>query len=181
VEELDAVNNPEDAAMGTRKEPFARELWFEQADFMENPPKKYFRLAPGAEVRVRWSYIIKCTGVVKNERGEVVELHCTYDPATRGGDSPDGRKVKSTMHWVSAPHARQAGTGTGCAGCPSGARGGGAAFDLDALDSRSVHPRASGHAVGGREQELGAERRQQVPPLAQGRAGPSRREDRPGV
>ncbi|MEW5717195.1 MAG: glutamine--tRNA ligase/YqeY domain fusion protein [Chloroflexota bacterium] len=107
VEELDAVNNPEDAAMGTRKAPFARELWIEQADFMENPPKKYFRLAPGAEVRLRWAYIIKCTGVVKNERGEIVEVRCTYDPATLGANPPD-RKIKGTIHWVSAQHARPA-------------------------------------------------------------------------
>ncbi len=107
VEELDAVNNPEDAARGTRKVPFARELWIEQADFMENPPKKYFRLAPGAEVRLRWAYIIKCTGVVKNERGEIVEVRCTYDPATLGAN-PTDRKIKGTIHWVSAQHARPA-------------------------------------------------------------------------
>ena len=107
AEELDAVNNPEDAAMGTRKVPFARELWIEQADFMENPAKKYFRLAPGAEVRLRWSYIIKCTGVVKNERGEIVEVRCTYDPSTLGSN-PTDRKIKGTIHWVSAQHARPA-------------------------------------------------------------------------
>jgi glutaminyl-tRNA synthetase len=107
VEELDAVNNPEDAARGTRKVPFARELWIEQADFMENPPKKYFRLAPGAEVRLRWAYIVKCTGVVKNARGEIVEVRCTYDPATLGAN-PTDRKIKGTIHWVSAQHARPA-------------------------------------------------------------------------
>ena len=107
VEELDAVNNPEDAARGTRKVPFARELWIEQADFMENPSKKYFRLAPGAEVRLRWSYIIKCTGVVKNERGETVEVRCTYDPSTLGSN-PTDRKIKGTIQWVSAQHARPA-------------------------------------------------------------------------
>ncbi len=104
VEELDAVNNPEDATMGTRKVPFARELWIEQDDFREDPPKKYFRLAPGAEVRLRWAYIIKCTGVVKNARGEIVEVRCTYDPTTLG-TNPTDRKVKGTIHWVSAHHA----------------------------------------------------------------------------
>ncbi|MBI5304049.1 MAG: glutamine--tRNA ligase/YqeY domain fusion protein [Chloroflexi bacterium] len=103
VEELDAVNNPEDATMGTRKVPFARELWIDQDDFREDPPKKYFRLAPGAEVRLRYAYIVKCTSVVHNERGEVVEVRCTYDPATRGGSTD--RKVKGTIHWVSAQHA----------------------------------------------------------------------------
>jgi glutaminyl-tRNA synthetase len=106
VEEMDAVNNPEDAAMGTRKVPFARELWIEQDDFREDPPKKYFRLSPGAEVRLRYAYIVKCTGVVHNERGEVIEVRCTYDPATRGGSAD--RQVKGTIHWVSAQHARPA-------------------------------------------------------------------------
>ena len=105
VEELDAINNPEDASAGTRKTPFARVLYIERDDFLENPPKKFFRLAPGREVRLRYAYFVKCVGVVKNDRGEVVELHCTYDPATRGGDSPDGRKVDATLHWVSAEHA----------------------------------------------------------------------------
>ncbi|HSW49649.1 MAG TPA: glutamine--tRNA ligase/YqeY domain fusion protein [Bryobacteraceae bacterium] len=106
VEEMDAVNNPEDASMGTRKVPFSRVLYIEQDDFRENPPKQYFRLAPGSEVRLRYGYFIRCTGVVKNdETGEVTELHCTYDPATRGGNAPDGRKVKATIHWVSAAHA----------------------------------------------------------------------------
>jgi glutaminyl-tRNA synthetase len=105
-EELDAVNNPEDAAAGTRKVPFSRVLYIERDDFMENPPKEFFRLAPGREVRLRYAYFIKCTGVVKDPAtGEVKELRCTYDPATRGGDSPDGRKPKATMHWVSAKHA----------------------------------------------------------------------------
>ncbi len=105
-EEFDAVNNPEDAAAGTRKVPFGRELWIEREDFMENPPPKFYRLAPGREVRLRYAYFIKCVDVVKDPKtGEVVELRCTYDPATRGGDSPDGRKVKATMHWVSAAHA----------------------------------------------------------------------------
>lgn len=104
-EELDAVNNPEDPGMGTRKVPFSRELYIERDDFQEDPPKKFFRLAPGREVRLRYAYFITCVDVVKNESGEITELHCTYDPATRGGDSPDGRKVKSTLHWVSAKHA----------------------------------------------------------------------------
>src|SRR5271166_1269141 len=105
VEEMDAVNNPEDAGAGTRKVPFARVLYIEQDDFRENPPKGYFRLSPGREVRLRYGYFITAKSVVKNDRGEVVEVHCTYDPATRGGNAPDGRKVKSTIHWVSAEHA----------------------------------------------------------------------------
>ncbi len=105
VEEMDAINNPEDPAAGTRKVPFSRELFIEQEDFMEDPPKKFYRLAPGREVRLRYAYFVTCTDVVKNENGRVVELHCTYDPATRGGDAPDGRKVKSTLHWVSAAHS----------------------------------------------------------------------------
>jgi glutaminyl-tRNA synthetase len=105
VEEMDAVNNPEDEAAGSRKVPFTRELYIEQDDFREVPPPKYFRLSPGREVRLRYGYFITCTGVVKNEKGEVVEVHCTYDPATRGGNAPDGRKVKSTIHWVSAAQA----------------------------------------------------------------------------
>jgi glutaminyl-tRNA synthetase len=106
VEELDAINNPEDPAMGTRKIPFSRELYIEQDDFMEDPPKKFFRLGPGREVRLRYAYFITCVDVVKDPgTGEVIELHCTYDPQTRGGDAPDGRKVKGTLHWVSASHA----------------------------------------------------------------------------
>ncbi|MEJ2164863.1 MAG: glutamine--tRNA ligase/YqeY domain fusion protein [Desulfobacterales bacterium] len=106
VEELEAVNNPEDPALGTRTVPFARELYIERDDFMEDPPKKFFRLAPGREVRLRYAYFVKCTDVVKDPAtGEVVELRCTYDPATRGGDAPDGRKVKGTLHWVSAQHS----------------------------------------------------------------------------
>ncbi len=105
VEEVDVINNPEDAAAGTRKVPFSRELYIEREDFMENPPKKFFRLSPGNEVRLRCAYFIRCTGVVKDDSGEIVELHCTYDPATRGGDAPDGRRVKATMHWVSAAQA----------------------------------------------------------------------------
>ncbi|MFH1737778.1 MAG: glutamine--tRNA ligase/YqeY domain fusion protein [bacterium] len=107
-EELDAINNPEDESAGTRKVPFSRELYIERDDFMEDPPRKFFRLAPGREVRLRYAYFITCQEAIKNEKGEFVELRCTYDPATRGGDSPDGRKVKSTIHWVSAKHAVQA-------------------------------------------------------------------------
>jgi len=106
VEELDAVNNPEDPDAGTRKVPFSRVLYIEQEDFREDAPEKYFRLVPGREVRLRYAYFITCVDVLKDEQsGEVVEVHCTYDPATQGGDSPDGRKVKSTLHWVSAEHA----------------------------------------------------------------------------
>jgi glutaminyl-tRNA synthetase len=105
TEELESVNNPEDQAAGTRLVPFGRELYIERDDFMEDPPKKFFRLAPGREVRLRYAYFITCREVVKNDNGEVVELRCTYDPETRGGDSPDGRKVKATLHWVSAAHA----------------------------------------------------------------------------
>jgi glutaminyl-tRNA synthetase len=105
VEQLEAVNNPEDPGAGTRKVPFSRELFIEQDDFMEEPPKKFYRLAPGREIRLRYAYFVTCTDVVKNENGQVVELHCTYDPATRGGDALDGRKVKATLHWVSAPHS----------------------------------------------------------------------------
>jgi glutaminyl-tRNA synthetase len=102
IEEMDAVNNPEDASAGTRKVPFSRVLYIEQDDFREDPPKGYFRLSPGREVRLRYGYFITCTRVVKNDKGGVMEVHCTYDPATRGGNAPDGRKVKSTIHWVSA-------------------------------------------------------------------------------
>jgi glutaminyl-tRNA synthetase len=105
VEELEAVNHPEDLAQGTRKIPFSRELYIEQDDFMEEPPKKFFRLAPGREVRLRYAYFITCREVIKNAVGEVTELRCTYDPQTRGGNAPDGRKVKATIHWVSAAHA----------------------------------------------------------------------------
>ena len=105
VEMLTAVNNPEDESAGTRQVPFSREIYIERDDFMENPPKKYFRLAPGQEVRLRYAYFITCQEVIKDEQGNIVEIHCTHDPATRGGDSPDGRKVKGTIHWVSAQHA----------------------------------------------------------------------------
>ncbi len=105
VEDLDAVNNPEDPAAGTRKVPFSKEIWIERDDFMEEPPKKFFRLAPGTEVRLRYAYFITCVGVEKDEAGNIICLHCTYDPASRGGNSPDGRKVQGTIHWVSAAHA----------------------------------------------------------------------------
>ena len=105
VEQVEVMNNPEDPASGTRMVPFSRELWIEHADFMEEPPAKYFRLSPGREVRLRAAYFITCTRVVKDASGAIVEIRCTYDPATRGGDSPDGRKVKGTLHWVSAAHA----------------------------------------------------------------------------
>jgi glutaminyl-tRNA synthetase len=106
VEELQAVNNPEDPSAGTRPVPFSRVLFIERDDFREQPPPKYFRLSPGVEVRLRYAYLVRCVGVAKDERtGEVVEVHCTYDPATRGGDAPDGRRVKGTIHWVSAAHA----------------------------------------------------------------------------
>lgn len=105
VEELDVINNPEDPEAGTRKVPFARELYIEQDDFREDPPPKFFRLAPGREVRLRNAYFIKCVDVIKDENGEIVELHCTYDPETRGGDAPDGRKVKATLHWVASKQA----------------------------------------------------------------------------
>jgi glutaminyl-tRNA synthetase len=105
VDMLEAVNNPEDAAMGTRSVPFSRVLYIDRDDFREVPPPKYFRLSPGTEVRLRWGYIIRCSGVVKDEHGEIVEVRCTYDPATRGGTPADGRKVKATIHWVSAAHA----------------------------------------------------------------------------
>jgi glutaminyl-tRNA synthetase len=105
TEELDAVNNPEDAAAGTRKVPFSRMLYIERDDFREDAPKGFFRLAPGKEVRLRWAYFIKCNDVVKDAAGNVVELRCTYDPTTKGGNAPDGRKVKGTIHWVSAAHA----------------------------------------------------------------------------
>jgi glutaminyl-tRNA synthetase len=102
---LEAVNNPEDPAAGTRRVPFSREIYIERDDFLEDPPKKFFRLAPGREVRLRYAYFVTCTKVVKDDAGEVVEVRCRYDPATRGGDAPDGRKVKGTLHWVSAKHA----------------------------------------------------------------------------
>jgi glutaminyl-tRNA synthetase len=108
TEELEAINNPENPDMGTRNVPFSRILYIERDDFREDPPKQFFRLAPGREVRLRYAYFIKCVSVVKDHNGEIVELHCTYDPSTRGGDSPDGRKVKATLHWVSAAHSREA-------------------------------------------------------------------------
>jgi len=108
VEEMDAVNHPEDASMGTRKVPFSKVIYIEETDFMEDPPKKFFRLAPGKEVRLRYAYYITCTDVIKDANGKVIELHCKYDPESKGGGTPDGRKVKGTIHWVSAIHAIQA-------------------------------------------------------------------------
>jgi glutaminyl-tRNA synthetase len=103
-EELDAVNNPEDESAGKRKVPFGREIYIQRSDFMEDPPRKFFRLAPGREVRLRWAYFIKCEEVIKDDKGNITELRCTYDPETKGGNAPDGRKVKGTIHWVSAEH-----------------------------------------------------------------------------
>jgi glutaminyl-tRNA synthetase len=109
ADELQAINNPDDPAAGTRLVPFSRELFIERDDFMENPPKEFFRLAPGREVRLRYAFFIRCESVEKDAAtGDITALHCTYDPATRGGDAPDGRKVKATLHWVSAPHSVEA-------------------------------------------------------------------------
>ena len=108
TEQLDAVNNPEDESAGKRPVPFARELWIERDDFMEDPPRRFFRLAPGREVRLRYAYFLTCRDVVKDAAGNVAELRCTYDPETRGGYAPDGRKVRGTIHWVSARHAVKA-------------------------------------------------------------------------
>ncbi len=105
VDELDAINNPEDASAGTRKAPFSKVLYIEREDFRRDPPRKFFRLAPGREVRLRYAYFVTCTDVIEDEAGNVTEIRCTYDPATRGGDAPDGRRVKATLHWVSAAHA----------------------------------------------------------------------------
>jgi glutaminyl-tRNA synthetase len=105
VEEMSVANNPEDPSAGSRTVPFTRELWIERDDFMEDPPAKFFRLAPGREVRLRGAYLETCREVVKDAAGEIIELRCTYDPATRGGDAPDGRRPKATLHWVSAEHA----------------------------------------------------------------------------
>jgi len=108
TEELDAINNPEDPSAGTRKVPFSREIFIEEDDFMEDPPKGFYRLAPGREVRLRYAYFIRCVDVIKDEDGKIKEIHCTYDPETRGGNAPDGRRVKATLHWVSARHAIEA-------------------------------------------------------------------------
>jgi len=108
VDELEAINNPEDESAGKRTVPFSKEIYIEKSDFMENPPKKFFRLGPGREVRLRYAYFITCTDVIKDENGEIIELHCTYDPETKGGSAPDGRKVKGTIHWVSVEHSIKA-------------------------------------------------------------------------
>jgi glutaminyl-tRNA synthetase len=108
VEEMDAVNNPEEVSAGSRKVPFSKTIFIEEDDFREDPPKKFYRLSPGREVRLRYAYLVTCTEVIKDSDGKVVEIRCTYDPATRGGTTPDGRKVKSTIHWVSAAHALSA-------------------------------------------------------------------------
>jgi glutaminyl-tRNA synthetase len=108
VDDMEVANHPDNTALGRRRVPFAREVYIERDDFMEDPPKKFFRLAPGREVRLRSAYLVTCTDVIKNAAGEIVELRGTYDPATRGGDAPDGRKVKATLHWVSAKHAADA-------------------------------------------------------------------------
>ncbi|MEE8341413.1 MAG: glutamate--tRNA ligase family protein, partial [Candidatus Neomarinimicrobiota bacterium] len=105
VENLEAINNPENLSVGKRKIPFSREIYIEKTDFMEDPPKKYFRLGPGREVRLRYAYFITCTNVIKDKNGKIIELRCTYDPKTKGGSAPDGRKVKGTIHWVSKEHA----------------------------------------------------------------------------
>jgi len=163
VEQLDAINNPEDPAMGTRKVPFSRVLYIERDDFREDPPKKFYRLAPGREVRLRYAYFITCVRAVKDEAtGEVTELHCTYDPATRGGDAPDGRKVKSTLHWVSAAHAIEAEARLYdhlfTAENPIAAAGDGAVKaylnpnSLETLDSCRVEPSLAGAPPGSRYQ-----------------------------
>ena len=109
TEMLEAINNPGDASFGTRQIPFSRELYIEKTDFMEDPPRKFFRLGPGREIRLRYGYFIKCERVIKDEAsGEIIEVHCSYDPETKGGSAPDGRKVKSTIHWVSAQHSIEA-------------------------------------------------------------------------
>lgn len=162
MEELDAINNPEDASAGTRKLPFGREIYIEHDDFREIPPPKYYRLSPGKEVRLRYAYFIKCVRVVKDESGNVVELGCTYDPATRGGDAPDGRKVKATIHWVSAQHgihatARLYDTLFTRANPDSGPEG--ASFldflnpnSLEVVDNLIVEPSVAGATVGSRFQ-----------------------------
>lgn len=108
VEHMEAVNNPEDESAGTRTVPFSKVLYIEQEDFMEDPPKKFYRLSPGREVRLRYGYFVTCTDVIKDDEGNVIELRCTYDPETKGGSAPDGRRVKATLHWVSADHAVEA-------------------------------------------------------------------------
>jgi len=160
-EELDAINNPEDQDAGTRKVPFSRVLYIEQEDFREDPPKQFFRLAPGREVRLRYAYFVTCEKVIRDEKtGEVVELHCSYDPATRGGDAPDNRKVKATLHWVSAKHAVKAEVrlyDTLFTKAEPGAESGDFRTDinpdsLEALDSCFIEPSITGSAPGSRYQ-----------------------------
>ncbi|MDP2158407.1 MAG: glutamine--tRNA ligase/YqeY domain fusion protein [Nitrospirota bacterium] len=160
-EELDAINNPEDPNAGTRKVPFSRELYIEQEDFREDPPKQFFRLAPGREVRLRYAYFITCEEVIKDEKtGEVIELHCSYDPATRGGDAPDNRKVKATLHWVSAKHALRAEVrlyGTLFTKAVPGSESNDFLTDinpdsLEVLDSCVIEPGIAGAAPGSRYQ-----------------------------
>ena len=144
-EELEAVNHPDDPAAGTRSIRFGRELYVERDDFMENPPKKFFRLSPGTEVRLRYAYFITCREVVKDAAGEVVELRCTYDPATRGGNAPDGRKVKATLHWVVGGR-RRAGRGAALQSAVHPARsgrGGDFAADLNPQFARGAGRRAA--------------------------------------
>ncbi|MEN6441914.1 MAG: glutamine--tRNA ligase/YqeY domain fusion protein [Syntrophobacter sp.] len=161
TEFLDAINNPEDSTAGIRQVPFSREIYIEREDFMENPPKKFYRLSPGTEVRLRYAYFITCVAVVKNEKGEVVELRCTYDPATRGGDSPDRRKVKATLHWVSAPHAIEAEVRLYdklfLSPTPEDIEGGDFMVDLnpdslEVIESARVEPSLTGAAPGSRYQ-----------------------------
>jgi len=160
-EELDAINNPEDANAGSRKVPFAKVLYIEQEDFREDPPRQFFRLAPGREVRLRYAYFITCKKVIKDDKtGEVLELHCSYDPATRGGDAPDNRKVKATLHWVSAKHAVKAEVrlyNTLFTKTEPGAESGDFLTDLnpdslEVLDPCYIEPSITGSAPGSRYQ-----------------------------
>ena len=159
TEEFDAINHPDDPSMGTRKVPFGRELYIERDDFMEDPPRKFHRMGPGREVRLRYAYLVTCTDVVKNDAGEVVELRCTYDPETRGGDAPDGRKVRGTIHWVFAAQADR--------------RGGAPLRD-------AVHGRGSARRAGGRGLHGGAEPRRALERLTGCKLEPSLATAEPG-
>ena len=179
-EELDAVNHPDNPEAGSRKIKFGRELYIERDDFMENPPKKFFRLSPGMEVRLRYAYFITCREAVKNAAGEVIELRCTYDPATRGGNAPDGRKVKATMHWVSAEHSRPAEVRiyNPLFTKPDPSGGEGFAADLNPQLAGSAERRP--HRAGaGRRQQLGRAGAVRAPGLFRARSGFHRRP--PGV